>query len=222
MPTPKAGYFLKDGTKVPGTTTICGAYKDAGGLIHWAWQQGKQGLNYLETRDKAGTLGTSVHSQIEDRLNKDGRLLWPGLDHITVIEQEIQLVSEVERYGGTIDAVGVDGEGRYVLLDWKTSKGLYPNYQMQLAAYKNIWNENCPGREITGGAYIVHFTKAGEFLQALPYGVPSVPGCPTLDNSWEQFIDAKRMWNRDFEFNVNGKVVPGKLGQDLERAKGYA
>ncbi len=219
MPTPKAGYFLKDGTKVPGTTTICSAYKDSGGLIHWAWEQGMQKLDYRETRDKAGDLGTSIHARVEARLNEDGRLSWPGMTHIKVVEQEIQLVSEIFRYGGTLDAVGVDDQGRHVLLDWKTSKGIYKNYQMQLAAYTNVWNENRRDREITGGAYLVHFSKAGEFLQALPYGVPEMPASPSLEDAWEQFKDARRMWDRDFEFDEKGKVVPGKLGQDLERAK---
>jgi len=36
MPTPAKGYRLKDGTRVPGTTTITGRFKDSGGLIHWA------------------------------------------------------------------------------------------------------------------------------------------------------------------------------------------
>lgn len=37
MPTPKAGYYTKDGKRVPGTTTILGRFKDSGGLIHWSW-----------------------------------------------------------------------------------------------------------------------------------------------------------------------------------------
>ena len=129
MPTPKEGYFLRDGTKVPGTTTICSAYKDSGGLIHWAWDQGRsgikepnlsmvaaavweavtqgggvemikillqegmKGLDYRETRDKAGSVGTDIHAEIEARLKDDGQLPWPGLTHIRVVEQEIHLIS---------------------------------------------------------------------------------------------------------------------------------
>ena len=36
---PTGIYKLKDGTLVPGTTTIMGAFKDSGGLVHWAWEQ---------------------------------------------------------------------------------------------------------------------------------------------------------------------------------------
>ncbi len=38
MPTPREGYYLKDGTRVPSVTTILGRYKDAGGLINWSWK----------------------------------------------------------------------------------------------------------------------------------------------------------------------------------------
>jgi len=66
MPTPKKGYFLKDGTNVPGTTTIIGRFKESGGLIQWAYNRGKEGLKLYESRDKAAELGTIVHSMVEE------------------------------------------------------------------------------------------------------------------------------------------------------------
>ncbi len=172
MPTPKAGYFLKDGiTKVPGTTTICSAYKDSGGLIHWAWNQGKQGLDYRETRDKAGDIGTLVHAAIEayiggtplpvlDEVSErayQAFLRWEGQNKILFIEQEIQLVSEEYEYGGTLDAVGI-ADGEHILLDWKTAKGLYKNHVLQLAAYAQLWNENYPEEPIER-AWLLRFSK---------------------------------------------------------------
>jgi ATP-dependent exoDNAse (exonuclease V) beta subunit len=41
---------------------------------------------------------------------------------LTVLEPEVQLVSEQYLFGGTIDAPSVDKQGRIVLLDWKTSQ----------------------------------------------------------------------------------------------------
>ena len=183
MPTPKAGYFLKDGSKVPGTTTICSAYKDSGGLLHWAWEQGTKGLDYRETRDKAGDIGTLVHAAIEANLSGttlpplgevaekayQAFLRWKGKNSIEIIEQEIQLVSEVHKYGGTLDAIGV-AEDEHILLDWKTSKGVYKNYILQLAAYTQLWNENHPGLEITG-AWLVRFSKTDGVCE--PYFFPS-------------------------------------------------
>ncbi len=172
MPTPKEGYFLKDGTKVPGTTVICGAYKDSGGLIHWAWTQGQLGLDYRETRDKAADIGTLVHAAIEAHLAGKplpvleevperayrAFLKWQAQNNLEILEQEIRLVSEEFKYGGTLDAVGTI-DGKHILLDWKTSKGVYKNYLLQLAAYAQLWNENHPDRKIEGGAWLVRFSK---------------------------------------------------------------
>ncbi len=203
MPTPKGGYFLKDGiTKVPGTTTICNAYKDGGGLMYWAWEQGKQGLDYRETRDKAGDIGTLVHAAIEASIKSempptldpvaqkafDAFLKWKAQNKIEILEQEIQLVSEEFRYGGTLDAVGtVDDE--HVLLDWKTSKGVYKNYLLQVAAYCQLWNENHPGLEIAGGIWLVRFSKDNGLCE--PYFFP-VEDMTVPLRHFLRFVDAYR------------------------------
>jgi hypothetical protein len=204
MPTPKAGYFLKDGTKVPGTTTITGAYKDSGGLIHWAWQQGLAKLDYRETRDRAGDIGTLVHEAIEARLNglpipspENGAqaigafLKWEEQNNIEIVQQEIQLVSEEYRYGGTLDAVGIV-DGTYVLLDWKTSKGVYKNYLLQLAAYVQLWNENFPSREIEGGAYLVRFDKKDGICEPYHFSLED------LMTPLAQFLALREAYGREY------------------------
>jgi hypothetical protein len=65
MPTPLKGYRNSKGEKVPGTTTIIGRFKESGGLIQWAYNRGKDGLELYESRDKAAELGTIVHSMVE-------------------------------------------------------------------------------------------------------------------------------------------------------------
>lgn len=65
MPHPRSGYHLKDGTRVPGTTTIIGRFKESGGLIWWAWDLGMKGLDYRDVRDKAADAGTLVHAMVE-------------------------------------------------------------------------------------------------------------------------------------------------------------
>ena len=54
------------GKRIPGTTTITGRFKDSGGLLWWAFEQGKAAergeINSLyDRRDTAGQLGTGVH-----------------------------------------------------------------------------------------------------------------------------------------------------------------
>ena len=46
MARPKGGYKLEDGTRVPGVTTVAGAYGDKGGLVHAAWKLGSEGKDY--------------------------------------------------------------------------------------------------------------------------------------------------------------------------------
>src|SRR3990172_5098664 len=70
MATAKGGYHTKDDSRVPGVTTVLGRFKEAGGLIHWAWQLGKEGKDYREVRDKAADAGTLAHSAVEAWIHK--------------------------------------------------------------------------------------------------------------------------------------------------------
>jgi len=51
--------------RIPGCTTVIGRFKESGGLIYWAWDQGRQGLDFRETRDKAADAGTLAHAMVE-------------------------------------------------------------------------------------------------------------------------------------------------------------
>lgn len=42
MATPSGGYRNKDGKRVPSVTTVLGRFKDSGGLIKWAYNQGRE------------------------------------------------------------------------------------------------------------------------------------------------------------------------------------
>ena len=62
---------------------------------------------------------------------------------VDVIAAECQVVSEIHRYGGTLDLVAtIDGVPS--LLDFKTGRGVYPEHRIQLAAYGQAWNEAHP------------------------------------------------------------------------------
>lgn len=216
MPTPKTGYFLKDGTKVPGTTTIIGRFKESGGLLQWAFKQGKEGKSHLyEEAEKAADIGTVAHSMVELHLNGEDlveianylKLQLPDIEMarkalssfnayqtwrknfgLEVVQQEIQLVSEKHRYGGTLDLVGFVPP-KLALLDWKTSANVYVDYLIQLAAYKNLWEENHPEQPITGGFHLLRFSKSdGDFAHH---------HYPNLDEAWEQFLLFRKAYDID-------------------------
>jgi hypothetical protein len=157
-------YILKDGTQVPGASTIAKIGDDGSSLIHWAWDLGNRGIDYRKARDQAADIGTICHFLIECFLHGHEADLsdfsptdiekaniafanfrkWWDAEGLTVLEPEVQLVSEEHLFGGTIDAPSRDRDGKIVLLDWKTSKGIWPAHKFQLAAYEKLWNENRP------------------------------------------------------------------------------
>lgn len=157
-------YILKDGTQVPGASTIAKIGDDGSSLIHWAWDLGNRGIDYRKARDQAADIGTIAHFLIECFLHGHEADLsdfcqadidkaniafgnfrtWWDAEGLTVLEPEVQLVSEEHLFGGTIDAPSRDRDGKIVLLDWKTSKGIWPAHKFQLAAYERLWNE-CRG-----------------------------------------------------------------------------
>ena len=203
MPHPKGGYRLKDGKRVPGVTTIIGRFKDSGALLWWAFEQGKSAergeINSLyDKRDEAAESGTLAHELVERHINGDipdetdvtinadawqgytNYIIWQKNNKIEILEQEMELVSEKYKFGGCPDAIGKDSEGRICLLDWKTSNGVYPDYIIQLAAYKHLWEENNPDRPITGGFHLCRFSKEhADFAHHY---------WSELDDAWRQFV----------------------------------
>ena len=55
-----------DGKRIPSVTTINARFKIADALTHWAWQCGVDGLNYRDEKNKAGSIGTEVHTLCEE------------------------------------------------------------------------------------------------------------------------------------------------------------
>lgn len=74
----------------------------------------------------------------------------------TIEHTEMQVVSKVHTYSGTLDAFGTFGK-KVVIYDWKTSSRIYDSMQIQLAAYANAYNEQY-GTKIKDGV-IVHVSK---------------------------------------------------------------
>lgn len=178
MPTPKDGYYLKDGTKVPGTTTIIGRWKESGGLLQWAFQCGKSGQATLyEKRDEAADIGTIAHGLADAWLRQkeyeyppctaemrakaqqafDMFRQWLDQQRAEAIPCEESMVSEKYRFGGTPDILLRNVTLR--MSDIKTSNAIYRDYLVQVAAYGLLWDENHPDDPITGGYDVLRFAK---------------------------------------------------------------
>ena len=199
-----------DGVRVPGVTTVIGTSLgwNKGALMHWAWTEGKEGRNYRDTQQSAADAGTLAHAMVEARIRKrefaapptaspdDLRLAglsfsafeeWFTGTRIELVETEIHLVSKEYRFGGTPDAIG-RVKGALALLDWKTSKGIYSEYLIQLAAYEHLWNAN-RREHITGGIHCCRFDKStGGFSH---HWWPSEALAP----AWQSFIRLRDLYD---------------------------
>lgn len=175
-------YRLADGSRVPGVTTILSRFKEAGGLIHWAWNLGKEGKDYREERDRAADAGTLAHTAVETfvrggtirfespdmEINRRATQAfgafqeWASQTQLKITETEASMISEKYRFGGTLDAILVSG--KRAVGDWKSSNALYPEYLCQIAAYGILWEETHPEEPITGGYHLLRFDKThGDF-----------------------------------------------------------
>lgn len=179
MARPYKGYEL-DGKPVPGVTSILSRFKESGALMWWAWDQGRQGKDFRETKQKAADAGTLAHDMVEhdiygqpfDRSKHDETLIkraqgafeayqeWKEQTSLQIAEAEVPLLSRTYGFGGTLDALFV--RGKLALGDWKTSNGVYADYLLQLAAYQILWEENHPDQPITGGFHLLRFSKAND------------------------------------------------------------
>jgi hypothetical protein len=83
------------------------------------------------------------------------------------------------------------------LLDWKTSNAVYPDYAIQLAAYRHLWNENHPDNPLTGASYLLRFSKNYPDFEARKFG--------DLSEAWEIFKLYRRAYDIDKQLKARVK-----------------
>ena len=136
-------YKNKEGTRVPGTTTIIGTSLgwNKNQLMWWAWAQGRDGKDFRDTSKKACDAGTLAHAMCEAKIRdvelsevideaytKETYTLaekafsafntWAEMSRLEILESEVPLVSEEFQFGGTIDAIGIVNN-QTCLIDFK-------------------------------------------------------------------------------------------------------
>ena len=152
------------GEIVPGVTTIISNQLawNKNALIAWARREALAGKDPNKIRDEAADSGTCTHYLIECHIKgiepdlKDftqaqidkaetgflGFLDWEKDNKLDYEKIEYGVVNSVYRYGGTIDMIAKKN-GSIWLLDLKTSKGIYAEHKIQVAAYsKALTNQD--------------------------------------------------------------------------------
>lgn len=171
--------------------------------------------HYRKKRDDAANAGTIAHDLVERWIKGDKKLAdatpamiakdqecdielaemarkamdafleWADQSKLTTAATEIPMVSETYRFGGTPDAILVNG--KLSMGDWKTSNAIYPDYLLQLAAYKELWEENRPDEPIVGGFHLLRFDKEfGDFHHHF---------WSELDDAWAAFMAERDLYD---------------------------
>lgn len=185
-------YRNKAGVVVPGVTTVI-ALLAKPALINWAWRLGLEGQDMNKVRDKAADIGTCVHYLAEchlkgqkpevqdftpDTIEKAKPLVrafaaWAAKECLRVKASEANVVSEAWQFGGCIDIIARRLDGKLGLYDIKTSKGIYDEYKIQLAAYEVAWDEVNPDSPIEF-ITVIHLDKETNDLHLYNFGDLSV------------------------------------------------
>lgn len=154
-------YRLADKTIVPGITTVLNLLAKPA-LIPWANKLGLQGIDVVKFVDDKADIGTLAHAMITDKLQgletdtkdysenqislAENSVLsfweWEKDHHIEeTFFCERPLVSEIHRYGGTLD-IYAKVNGKSEIIDLKTGSGIYDEHIWQVATLKKLLEEN--------------------------------------------------------------------------------
>jgi len=71
------------GNRLPSVTTIIGRFKESGGLLYWANQQGLEGKTLDQARAEVTTPGTLAHKAVEDHINGRPETALSGAGEVT-------------------------------------------------------------------------------------------------------------------------------------------
>jgi hypothetical protein len=131
-------------------------------------------MAHYRTKTEAADLGTQAHEAIEDFLRSglesdltgaDPRVAncydlfraWWEQAGLSVIQTELMVYHAGLGYAGQLDFLAADQAGSPVLVDWKTSKSIYWNYDLQVVAYAKALH--AMGRGTVSGMRIVRIGR---------------------------------------------------------------
>ena len=153
-------YKTADGNRAVGVTTVLNLLAKPA-LIPWANRIGLEGIKVGEYVDALANIGTLAHEMVAANIrgekvdtseysSKDvdlasnsflSYLEWKKGRDMEVVFSEKPLVSEMLKYGGTMD-VYANVAGKPTLIDLKTGKGIYDEMKLQVAAYAHLLQEH--------------------------------------------------------------------------------
>jgi hypothetical protein len=157
-------YYSSTGSELPSVTTLIGRYINKPFLAVWARDLMRDySLDFEKETKIAADIGTMAHEMVEldllglpqkfypkrpEDLIKHAKIAYSAWekwkkDHKIdkLLGTEVKLISEKYGFGGTIDIPAII-KSKNTILDLKTSKSISIEYQIQIAAYGKLWDEN--------------------------------------------------------------------------------
>jgi len=167
-------YRLDNGLVIPSVTTVVDVYPKPELMDWYGLQPSLQEANRV--RDEAAAWGTLIHEACYDLINgevvdvsewEDAKAIKKLLGfkrwyeetqpHITSIELA---VTDGHAIAGQLDLVADIGGVTWVL-DLKTSGDVYPSHHIQVAAYREAYNQQHGGADACGILHLKSTTKKG-------------------------------------------------------------
>jgi len=110
---------------------------------------------------------------------------WVGENVVDWLSSEEKIFHRKYKYAGTVDARAVIN-GEYCVIDWKTSKRVYPEYHLQVAAYAKAI-EDIHGKPVDA-TYILRCDKETGKFEAVR--------STEIDENFQAFMAAKTLYQR--------------------------
>ncbi len=173
--------YDKEWDDIPSVTQVTGLIMSPR-LVYWFKNTSPEEIKAKS--EKSLNIGKTVHKIIEEvekgkpieiitehseeiRNAVKGYFQWRKDKHIEDVESEVKLRSPNVK--GTFDRV-CRSDGRLLLIDWKTSKAIYPESLMQAMAYWHLYYYNS-GKKIDE-CWIIRLGK--EKAEFEPYMIPKI------------------------------------------------
>ena len=204
----KANKQWPKGEIVPGVTTILDGQLGWNKRILMAWsrREALKGNDPDAMAQEAADSGTVSHKLVEahikgvvadlsdftknqidaGKIGFGAFLDWEKEQGLTYDHIEYPVVSEVHRYGGTIDMIA-HKNGSLWILDLKTSSGIWPEMKCQVAAYSMAFEEQ-DRRQIHEWHILKLDKKDGSFEHHKLSG-------PEIAKAWEVFLHCRALYD---------------------------
>ena len=143
-------------------------------LIQFMAEDGKFGDENLPEKPEGFETNNSI-SAFEN---------WVADNEVHFLQSEEKVYSRTDHYAGTLDCAAMVN-GSMCIIDWKTSKGIYPEYHLQNAAYAKAWED-------------IHGTSVEQTL---------VLRLDKLTGRYQEGYQSTVEWNRNYETFTNALAL---------------